>query len=57
MRDRPRTIPDAQVEAVQGRSRPAWNRMVERDEQAELRAVGDGATDVAKAAAREGRQR
>ncbi len=52
---RPRKMAPAQIEAVQENSRRAWKRMVERDEQDELRAVVNEATDVAKAAARERR--
>ncbi len=47
---------DAQIETVRERSRLAWNRMVEREEQEFLNSVIDEATDAAKAAARERRR-
>ncbi len=56
MTARPRKMSDAQIEAVQERSRQAWNRMVERDEQDLLKSVVDEATAATKAAAQKGRQ-
>lgn len=52
---RPRKMSDAQIEAVQENSRRAWNRMVERDEQDEIRSVVDEATGITKDAARRNR--
>jgi hypothetical protein len=52
-----RRLTDEQIEDMQELSRQRWNRMVERDERDELRAVVDEATDATKTAARERRQR